>query len=154
MVEAPILSMESFPSKQSIKPLICLLKHFLSHRHKPRQHHIPKRPSQRGERGNTKSCRIRHVYREIYLKFCAISIVSAGKYGNLTPYLSFNKRWKMVKRRNQKERICPLLVWKMNNQNVKLMCPLLVRKWFEIRVYIQWSDSYPPHLCVDTRKWG
>ena len=23
------------------------------------------------------------------LKFCAISIVSAGKYGNLTPYLSF-----------------------------------------------------------------
>jgi len=45
MVEAPILSMELFPGKQSIKLLICLLKHFLSHRHKSRQHHIPKRPS-------------------------------------------------------------------------------------------------------------
>jgi len=39
----------------------------------------------------------------------------------------------------------------MSKQNVEWMCPLLVRR-FEIRVYVQWLDSYPPHLCVDTRK--
>jgi len=25
----------------------------------------------------------------------------------------------------------------MSNQNVEWMCPLLVRRWFEIRVYVQ-----------------
>jgi len=42
----------------------------------------------------------------------------------------------------------------MSKQNVEWMCPLVVRRWFEIRVYVQWLDSYPPQLCVDTRKWG
>jgi len=33
--------------------------------------------------------------KKFILKFCAISIVSAGKYGNLTPYLSFKnvEKW-------------------------------------------------------------
>ena len=63
--------------------------HFLSHRHKSRQHHVPKQLSRGGE-GIIQS----HVESDMFtnkfiLKFCAIIIVSAGKYG-----LGFTKQVK------------------------------------------------------------
>jgi len=81
MVEAPILSMESFPSKQSIKPLICLLKYFLSHRHKSRQHHIPNNHPKEGEGVIKIYVELDMFTNKFILQFCAISIVSAGKCG-------------------------------------------------------------------------
>jgi len=72
------ISIEQFPSNQ-IKHMSS--QHFLSHRHESRQHHLPKQPTQGGGRGDKMSCRIRHIFQQIYNEFNAIIIVSPGEYG-------------------------------------------------------------------------
>jgi len=64
-------------------------KHSLSHGHKSRQHHVPKQPSQRGDRVIKYHVESDMFTNKFILKFCAIIIVSAGKYG-----LGFTKQVK------------------------------------------------------------